>query len=146
MQPCGCAPSECWGFFGRLRSPRGLFVHVQTNIQSTITVDRCQDKKTRKLYFAEDQIKQNIRGIIVYFVCSMQIDNMLHLGRFGVGKCLLVGPCWGLFLHFGASRAAKGRARRTLRVISVAVACGIQRCLVVYTSPCERIPGLCSAS
>ena len=53
-------------FFGFLRSPRSIFVHFQVNIISKITFDRCKDTKTTKLYFVEDQIKQNIRGIRVY--------------------------------------------------------------------------------
>ena len=43
----------------------------------------------------------------------MKIDILLHCDRFGVQKCLFWGPCWGSFLLFGASRAAKSRTRRT---------------------------------
>ena len=44
---------------------------------------------------------------------SMKIDNMLHCDCFGVQKCRLLGPCWGLFLLFEAPRAAKSRTSRT---------------------------------
>ena len=44
---------------------------------------------------------------------SMKIVNMLCFIRFGVQKCRLLGPCWGPFLLFGASRADKSRTSRT---------------------------------